>query len=165
MAGQVRNANPVQVGVPTASDHAVRNNDSRLSDARTPTTHVHAATDVTSAQLSSSRMPQVLNDTRSLTGQTGTVATDASLLGNFRDITATGNITLSVPTNPTNHQVLHYTVLASGATRTVTLNASIINGSGVTFPLSIPSTKCGRFSMEYFGLLSAWVVTAAEVTP
>jgi hypothetical protein len=43
--------------VGTASGTVAAGNDSRLSDARTPTAHVHAAEDVTTGTLSPSRLP------------------------------------------------------------------------------------------------------------
>lgn len=164
--GLVRHGRPAVVPDAAASDQAV--NKGQLDTAiatRAASSHTHAAADVNSGQLASARMPAVMNEVQATTGVTGTVSTDASTVGNFRDITMTGNITIAVPTNPTNHQVLHYTCLASGATRTVTLNASIIVAPGLTFPLSVPSGKVGRFALEYVSLLSAWVATAAFVSP
>lgn len=157
MAGTSRFGNPVDVPTPTAGGHAANKTyvDGRVAD----------AANVTSGQFSTDRMPRALSSVVALTGQTGAIAIDASAVGNFRDITAIGNVTIGVPTNPSNHQVLHFTVLASGATRTVTLTAGIVVAPGVTFPASVPSGKVSRFSMEYVGLLAAWIVTAGFVSP
>jgi len=54
---------PPQVAVGTLAYHPVRRDDARLTDARTPLAHVHAATDVTSGTLDINRIP---------TGATGT---------------------------------------------------------------------------------------------
>jgi hypothetical protein len=124
-----------------------------------------SASDLSTGTLSNARLPRVLSPVTALTGQTGAISTDASTAGNFIDWTCTGNVTLNAPTNPTNHQILHIAALASGATRTVTLGSGVQNASGATFPLSIPAGKVGRIALEYVGLLSAWVVTAAVVTP
>jgi hypothetical protein len=124
-----------------------------------------SASDLSTGTLSNARLPRVLSPVTALTGQTGAISTDAATAGNFIDWTCTGNVTLNAPTNPSNHQILHIAALASGATRTVTLGSGVQNASGATFPLSVPSGKVGRIALEYVGLLSAWVVTAAVVTP
>lgn len=124
-----------------------------------------SASDLTSGTLSNARLPRVLSPVTATTGVTGAQSTDAATAGNFLNWTMTGNATLNAPTNPTDGQILHLRALASGATRTITLGSGVQNASGATFPLSVSSGKVGRVALEYMGLISAWVVTAAVVTP
>jgi hypothetical protein len=46
--------------VGTAAGTVAAGNDSRLSDARTPTSHVHAASDITSGTLAEIRLPNLV---------------------------------------------------------------------------------------------------------
>lgn len=162
--GLVRHGQPAVVPNAAAADQAVNQGQLDTSIAtRAPTVHTHAAADITSGQFISDRMPAVLSNIRTVINATGAIGTDASLLGNNRNITATGNITLNVPTNPTDGQVLQFTILASGATRTVAFAAGIGRLTGVLASYDVPSTKIMRLALRYSALDSSWTAESAAV--
>jgi hypothetical protein len=66
-------------------------NDARLSDARTPTAHVHAAADITSGTLAAARMPALTGD---VTTTVGTVATTLASSGVAAGSYTSANITV-----------------------------------------------------------------------
>jgi hypothetical protein len=68
-------------------------NDARLSDARTPTAHVHAAADITSGTLAAARMPALTGD---VTTTVGTVATTLASSGVAAGSYTSANITVDV---------------------------------------------------------------------
>jgi hypothetical protein len=91
-----------------------------------------------------------------------TVTLDAST-GNAFKITATGALTLGVPTNPTDGQMLFVEVLASGAQRVVTLNASIVLTGGIPSTLTITSAQVGVIGLRYSVLRgNVWLCLAAQ---
>jgi hypothetical protein len=157
----------INVPVPTSAANAVRHDDTRLSDARTPTTHVHAATDVTSAQFSNARMPQVLTGVRVVNPVANVIDINADTVGNQIDSTLTADATLNVPTNGATGQVIQGTVLASGAARVLTFNASFARFSGIGPTLNISSAKIGRYSIRRTNLTGStkWIVEAVGVEP
>jgi hypothetical protein len=65
-----------------------------------------------------------------------TVNTDASV-GTYFRVTATGNFTLAIPTNPTDGQTVTWEVLASGADRTASLTTG--SAGAFLFGTDIPS--------------------------
>lgn len=107
--------------------------------------------------------PVLLTASVAVAAATGTIALDASL-GNNRDLTATGNITLNPPTSPVPNQVLQISVLASGAARTVTFGVGLVLLTGIAASYAPGSGKVLRISMRYSSLLAAWVVEAAAIT-
>lgn len=164
--GLVRHGRPAVVPDATATGEAV--NQGQLTSGlagKANTSHSHAAADVTSGQFSNSRMPQVMSPVLSGGPGSGTIATDASNVGNNRNYTANGNITIAVPTNGADGQVIQYAVLASGGARTITFNASLRRLTGIAAgPTSIPSGQVCRFSLRYCALLTAWIVEAFGIT-
>lgn len=126
--------------------------------------HTHSGTDVTSGTVDAARLPLVLSDVRAANIGTATYNLNASSAGgNNVDLTATGNPTIAAPTNPSNGQVVQYSVLASGAARTVTIDAAIERLTGVDASYAPASGKVFRLSIRYSGLRSAWVAEAAAV--
>lgn len=91
-----------------------------------------------------------------------TLTIDASSGSDF-DITATGALTLNALSNPINGDMKMITILGSGATRVVTLDAAIKLDTGMSATLSIPSTKLGRIGLRYSTLDSAWSCIAQNV--
>ncbi|MGH4011647.1 MAG: hypothetical protein ACRDTH_26365 [Pseudonocardiaceae bacterium] len=63
--------------------------------------------------------------------------------GDYFRVTLGGNRTLAAPTNGTNGQRILIEALASSAQRALTLHASILLSTGITSPITIPSTSAG----------------------
>lgn len=105
----------------------VQGSDSRLSDARTPTAHVHAISDVTALQTALDGKAPIRSGINAQTGTAYTLAlTDENLLVT---LTNAGAITVTVPTNatvafPVGARV-DLTVLGAGM-------ATLVGASGVT---------------------------------
>lgn len=134
-------------------------NDARLSDARTPTAHNHAATDINSGTLNAARLPLVPNPPVTLTY--GASLTPDAAVGNLRECTMTGDATLNAPTNPTTGQVLFLDFLASAAARTLTIDAGITRFVGINSAIVIESGKILRLVLYRSGLAGpGWVVVA-----
>ncbi len=125
--------------------------------------HQHSASDISSGQFASDRMPAVLSAVRTGSGA-GNLATDASLVGNNRNFTATGDVAVQAPTSGVDRQVIQYSILASGATRTVSFAAAIRRPSDLVGSFSVSSGQLLRFSLEYSALISGWILTAVLVT-
>lgn len=70
-----------------------------------------------------------------------TLTMNASLGKHFRCTALATNTTVADPTNKTDGQPLILEVAAQTSTRTISLNAAIVNCSGVTFPLSLAANK------------------------
>jgi len=68
----------------------------------------------------------------------------------------TGNTTIAAPTSPVDGARLTFWLTASGADRTVNLNAAIKipSSSVLTFPVTITSGKKARLTLEYDGTLN-----------
>jgi hypothetical protein len=173
----------------TSHTHAdyVLTNDSRLTGARTPTAHSlshastgsdpitplsigaasqvhsHPASEVISGQFTSDRLPSVLSSVRTGSGA-GNLATDAALVGNNRNFTATGDVAVQAPTSGVDRQVIQYALLASGGSRTISFAAAIRRPGDLVGSFSVPSGQLMRFSLEYSALISAWVLTAVLIT-
>lgn len=113
--------------------------------------HSHAGGDITSGTVSTARLGSgTANSSTFLRGDgqwsiphpavvslsyASTLATDASS-GSIFDVTLTGNVTLSNPTNPTNGQTLRWRIAQDGTGgRTVTL------GNKFALPASVPSLE------------------------
>lgn len=143
----------------TGALQAAAGNDSRLSDARTPTAHNHAASNVNSGTLDAARLPLVPNPPVAITYNASLtpVASD----GNYRVCTATGNLTLNEPTSPADGQMWRIRIIASGAQRTVTLNAGRLP-SHIDEELIVPSgDRCDIGLLYETG--DGWTVLAAQV--
>lgn len=115
-------------------------------------------------RLGAAAMPAALSRARPFTAGPATFATNAANNGNNIDITAVGALTLAVPVNPTNGQVLQYTILASGAEQIITLAAGLGRLSGITASYTVPVGKVLRLSTRFTALTSTWIVEAAAVT-
>ncbi len=85
----------------------------------------------------------------------GTVTPNAND-GLYRKTTLTGNMTLNPPTNPVDGMKWKYRVTASGADRTLTVNAAILAPSDGTFAGTkvLTSGLSYLIQLEYWG--SAW---------
>ena len=75
-------------------------------------------------------------------------------------LVATGDLTLAAPTNPVDGQQITVVILASGATRALTISGSIQLTTGLSASVSIPSGKRWIGGFVYDGDLSAWVLLA-----
>lgn len=151
---------PPQVAVGSLATHAVRRDDSRLTDARTPTAHVHAGGDITSGTIAAARLPLVPNPPVALTY--GTAPTIDASLGNYRTMTMTGDATVGgTVSNGVDGQILRLRSTASGAQRVLTLHANLIRPSHIGSTLTIPSAKKCDLLIAYDG--SNWYVMSAQV--
>lgn len=158
-----------------AAADTVRHDDARLTDARTPSAHAanHAAAGsdpltgyAPTASPTLTGLVSVVRLVRAPQTVTyaATVTIDAAT-GDAFAITATGALTLAVPTNPSNGQMIVVEVLASGAARTVTLNASIVLTTGLTTSLSVASGETGIFAFRRSTLAgSVWICTTMTQT-
>ena len=77
----------IAVDFGTGAGKAVQGNDSRLSDARTPTAHVHAAADVTSGTIARTRLPGTVQASQGA-GPNVTATSPATLLTTAPTVTA-----------------------------------------------------------------------------
>lgn len=157
----------------TTSTTAAVGNDTRLSDSRTPLTHTHAESDTTNlttdlaakAPLASPTFTGTVTTARLVSTPTtltfaATITPDATL-GNSIKVTATAAMTIAVPTGGTDGQTLVVEVLASGANRVVTLNASILLTTGQAVTYTIVSGKVGVFAFRFSALAgSVWLCTS-----
>lgn len=89
-----------------------------------------------------------------------TTTIDASTGSRFK-ITATGDITLAVPSNAVDGQQITVVILASGADRNLTLNGSILLTTGLTSTATITSGKRWIGGLLYDADLAAWVLLAS----
>lgn len=91
-----------------------------------------------------------------------TPALDASL-GNIFTLSATGNRTIAIPTNPTNGQKIVIEHTASGGTRTLSLNTGtggFAFGSDITTLLATASGKTDVIGCIYNLTANKWYVVA-----
>lgn len=112
------------------------------------------------------QMPRTPTTRRTVTFA-ATITLDPTVDGNICDITATGDITSlgASTTGVTDGQVLRVRVLASAATRNVTIASAIRTSTSITRgPYAIPSGQVLICAFEYVGLVSAYVVTAATIS-
>lgn len=102
---------------------------------------------------------------RGVTPASGVIDINANTAGNSIDSTLTVDTTLNVPTNGTSGQVLQGTVVASGAQRILTFNASFGRLTGITATLTIPTGKVGRYSLRRTDITGSakWLVEATGV--
>lgn len=129
--------------------------------------HTHSAADIGSGTLAAARLPNVLSTVRSAVTYAASITLDPTVAGNYIPITATGDITsLGVSlTGAVDRQKLEVVVLASGATRDVTVASAVHTSTGLTRgPYSITSGEVGVFLFEYFSLSADWVLVSAFVT-
>ena len=96
-------------------------------------------------------------------GNGGTIACDASAAELYRVYTTGATATLGNPTNGTDTQDLNVEVTANGATTALSLNGSIVNASGATFPVSIANGKTAFLGLR--NRSSVWYLLAYSVEP
>ena len=140
--------------VGTGSNTVAAGNDSRLTDARTPTAHTHGQDAVTVSSTG-------VNYATSITLTAGTNVAVSRFT-----ITATGNPTITPSTSgAVDGQVMRVVVLASGATRTVTVASAVGLSTGITDrALAVTSGQVGVFGFEYISALSKWILFSEYVT-
>lgn len=123
-----------------------------------PTRFVHATTVVLDEPASTIVRTQTFSATPTI---------DPTIDGNVIDMTATADITaLAVSTTgAVNGQQLRVRVLASGATRAVTVASAVRTTTGVTRgPYSVPTGELVELGFEYSTLTAAWHIVGALVT-
>lgn len=89
-----------------------------------------------------------------------TTTINASLGRLFR-ITATGDFTLAAMSNPTDGQTINVEVLASSATRTMTVASAILPTTGTSTPVVILSGKRWFGAFRYNSTDVAWSFVAS----
>lgn len=106
--------------------------------------------------------------TRAYTGVSGTVTldNDIQLMQNF---TVTGDITSVNPpasnANSKDMAPMQLRFLASGATRSITFNASIRLSTGISSRVfSVPSGELLMVAVEWSSLVSDYIITAATIS-
>lgn len=144
--------------------------------------HSHSASDITSGTIGTARLGSGTassstylrgdgqwatpaggsgNPTVVALSYSSTLATDASS-GSIFDVTLTGNVTLSNPTNPTNGQTLRWRIKqdATGG-RTVTLgNKFALPGSVSSLEFSTAANKMDILAATYHSSRDKWDVVA-----
>lgn len=88
---------------------------------------------------------------------------DASLYVNRGIVRVTGwngALTLNPPSNPTDGQIIEFWLTASGGTRALTFNASLVFPSDFTptNPVNVASGKKRTVVMQYDGTLAHWEI-------
>ena len=145
--------NGVAIAHPSAANMAVRHDDARLSDARTPTVHTHPATAVTAA-------PRSVTYANLAALAPGTGAVDVVTA------TLTGNPTIT-PAAGTDGQVIRLRLLAGSSARTVTLGSAVRLATGISArTLDITANQAGVIGLEYIAGLGSgvWVLFSAYAT-
>jgi hypothetical protein len=107
--------------------------------------------------------PIILSSTATTSNQVVTL--DASI-GSIYRIASSGaatTITLAPPTNPIDADAINIEVTPSGITTAVSINAAIINCTGVTAPFSVATAKTLFLGLRY--RTSAWHLLAYAITP
>ena len=70
-----------------------------------------------------------------------------------------------MPAGGVDGQILRINVRSSNGTRTPAVASGVRLTTGLTArSLSVPNGEVGVFALEYSGLISAWILTAAAVT-
>jgi len=131
----------------TTAGTAAEGNDARLSDARTPLSHVHAASDVTSGEFSPLRIPNFEVKTANYTALTNEkIAAD----------TSGGVWTLTLPATPSNGDIVHFFDYANTFNTnnlTIARNGSNIEGLAEDMICDVGGSA---FSMIYAGATNGW---------
>lgn len=160
---------PVEVPAPTSAAHPTTKTyvDTEVGT-RALTTHNHDGSYATtghnhdasySATGHTHTHPLVPNAPLALT-YAASLTPDASQ-GNYRVVTATGDVTLNAPTSPTDGQLLRIRFIASSAQRTVTFNAALKRPTAIASTLVIPSGLRGDVGLVY-ETADGWTVLAAQ---
>jgi hypothetical protein len=95
-------------------------------------------------------------------GNGGTISINAAQASVYRVSTTGATATLAVPTNSVDADVVNVEVLATAAL-TLSLNASIVNCSGATFPASVAINKRAFLGLRCIS--STWYLLAYSVEP
>jgi hypothetical protein len=131
----------------TTANTACEGNDARLSDARTPLSHVHAASDVTSGEFSPLRIPNFEVKTANYTALTNEkIAAD----------TSGGVWTLTLTATPSNGDIVHFFDYANTFNTnnlTIARNGSNIEGLAEDMICDVGGSA---FSMIYAGATNGW---------
>jgi hypothetical protein len=163
--------------IPTGSDASsvCIGNDARLSNARTPLSHTHTVSQISATgSASSSTFLRGDGTWASVSGGgssgptvvaltfASTLATNAGA-GDIFDVTLTGNVTLSNPTNPVDGKTLRWRIKQDGTgSRTVTLGNKFVIPSSATSPLpfSTAANKLDVLAATYHAGRDKWDIIA-----
>lgn len=138
---------PVEVPTPTANTN--------------PTTKLYVDTGLASKEnVGHTHVHPLVPNSPLALAYAASLTPDASA-GNYRVVTATGDLTLNVPTSGTDGQMLRLRFIASGGSRIVTLHASLRRPASIASTLSIASGKRGDIGL-LFEAADGWTVLAAQ---
>ncbi len=154
--GDLSTNRTLSVAYGAAAGTSCQGNDSRLSDARTPTSHSHVIGDVTG--LSAALAPSVTSVTAiaapSVAATPSAVLNDTGLTAGVTGVTVTGS--------PADGYRLLLRFKDNGTSRTITLGASF-RAMGVTIPTATVAGKWLIIGAIYNGVDSIWDVVATGV--
>lgn len=146
------------IPAPGAAGNPVRNDDTRNTNARTPTAHTHGTDQVTAA-------PRTVTYA-ALAG----MAPASGVAVDVVTCTLTGNPTIT-PAAGTDGQIIRLRLLAGASARTVTLASGVRLGTGITVrTLNITANQAGVIGLEFIAGLGAaapsgsWVLFSAYAT-
>jgi hypothetical protein len=139
-----------------ATTDFVAANDARLSDARTPTAHVHSGADITTGTVALARLPVVLEQTQTV-GNSGTSTTLALTTGSVQTVTLSGNCAFTMPSPTAGASIT--LILTQGGTFTATFTSVL--WAGGTAP-TITATSNKRDILVFVSDGTNWYGTAAQ---
>jgi hypothetical protein len=95
-----------------------------------------------------------------------TITPDVSVFGDVINISATGALTINVPTGtPADREQLRIAVFANGGARVVTMAAGYGLSTGITSrTINVTSGQVAEILVEYFSILAKWCILSAPVT-
>lgn len=161
-----------QVPVGSLLANPVRRDDTRLTDARTPTVHAstHASggsdvvtpTAIGAATSGHTHPPAAVYATPRTASASSSYTADGTLAGDIQ-LTCTGN-TVITPSGTPNGRMMIVEALASGGQRTPSVPSTVMLTTGITSrSLTVPQDKVGLFGLRYSTLAGTWLLAAASV--
>jgi hypothetical protein len=136
--------------------------DPRLTDARAPAPHAHAAADLSTGRLDPARLPLV--ESPLILDYAPVVGVDYTSGRSFA-VTATGELRVAMcaAAAPADGATVLLEVYARGSASPVTFAAPTTRLSGLTSPFVVRAGKLGLFGLRYSARAGHWVVTSAGV--